>query len=302
MPLRDLLQPLCTEYEVLAHSKKLEWRAEIADARVHADPELFRRLAANLLSNAVRYTRDGRVVLRAEVRAGQVIVSIVDTGIGIAAEDRDKVFEEFVQLANPARDRAHGVGLGLAIVKRISDLIDAEVSLESTPGQGTRVSFHVPLASIVDGEPTWLGPRSDEADSLAGMRVWVVEDDPLVREGIAAQFAVWDIGYDFAQGREEILRLHEGDGGWPDAVILDDMLGTGERGLEIALWLARSIPAERIVLVTGNVDPERVLELERSGFVVLRKPVDSSDLAQSLLSAMQDRAPPRSAPAREPAE
>jgi DNA-binding response OmpR family regulator len=174
--------------------------------------------------------------------------------------------------------------------------------LESTSGQGTRVSFHVPLASIIDGEPTWLGPRPDETDSLAGMRVWVVEDDPLVREGIAAQFAVWDIDHDFAEGREEILRLHEDDGGWPDAVILDDMLGTGERGLEIALWLARSIPAERIVLVTGNVDPDRVLELERSGFVVLRKPVDSSDLAQSLLSAMQDRAPPRSAPAREPAE
>jgi signal transduction histidine kinase/ActR/RegA family two-component response regulator len=302
MPLRDLLQPLCTEYEVLAHSKKLEWRAEVADARVHTDPELFRRLAANLLSNAVRYTQDGSVFLRAEVRAEHIVVTVADTGIGIAGEDRDKVFEEFVQLANPARDRAQGVGLGLAIVKRISDLIDAEVSLESAPGQGTRISFHVPLASVVDGEPSWLGPRSHETDSLAGTRVWVVEDDPLVREGIAAQFAVWDIGHDFAEGREDVLRLHEADGGWPDAVILDDMLGTGEQGLEIASWLARSIPAERIVLVTGNVDPDRVLELERSGFVVLRKPVDSSDLAQCLLSAMQAAAPPRSAPAREPAE
>jgi hypothetical protein len=87
------------------------------------------------------------------------------------------------------------------------------------------VSFHVPLARAAAAEPAWLASRPGETDALAGMRVWVVEDDPLVREGIAAQFTVWGIEHRFAEGRGDLQRLHDTHGGWPDAVILDDMLG-----------------------------------------------------------------------------
>jgi signal transduction histidine kinase len=284
--LRDILQPLCTEYEVLANSKKLEWQAEVPDVRIHTDPELFRRLAANLLSNAVRFSERVSVNLLVETHAGHVVFTVVDTGVGIAAEDRDRVFEEFVQLANPARDRAQGVGLGLAIVKRISDLLDAKVSMESSVGHGTRISFQVPLASNPQAGTSQDHPRLQQSDSFAGLRVWAVEDDPLVHDGLAAQFAAWGIQHEFATDRDGIERLREKDGAWPDAVVLDDMLGMGEQGLEIASWLSECLPRDRIVLVTGNVDPDRTLRLEQSGFAVLLKPLASQDLAQWLMGAL----------------
>lgn len=285
--LRDILQPIGAEYEMLAHSRNLEWHAEVPDVRVHTDPELLRRLAANLLSNAVRYTQKGSVSLRAQARHGYVVITVADTGVGIAPEDRERVFEEFVQLANPARDRAQGVGLGLAIVKRISELLGARMTMESTVGEGTRITFQVPLA--IDAQE---GASAHEAHllepaSFSGRSVWAVEDDPLVRDGLAAQFAAWGIRHAFALDRESLERLREEEGDWPDAILLDDMLGAGEQGLEIAVWLSERVPADRIVLVTGNVNAERTLRLEQSRFVVLRKPLASSDLAQCLRHAMR---------------
>ena len=285
--LRDILQPICAEYEMLARSRHLEWHAELPDVRVHTDPELLRRLATNLLSNAVRYTPKGSVSLRAQVQEGRVVFTVADTGVGIAPEDRERIFEEFVQLANPARDRAQGVGLGLAIVKRIVELLEAGMTMESTVGEGTRISFHVPLAIEAQKCAASHEAQLLEPASFEGRRVWAVEDDPLVRDGLAAQFAAWGIAYAFALDRTGLERLREREGDWPDAILLDDMLGAGEQGLEIAVWLSERVAADRIVLVTGNVNAERTLRLEQSRFVVLRKPLASSDLAQCLRHAMR---------------
>lgn len=282
--LREALLPLCDEYDLLCRSKHLAWRATIDDVWVHTDPELVRRLAGNLLSNAVRYTDAGEVSLATRVEGERVVLTVADTGPGIAEADRERVFDEFVQLANPARDRDRGVGLGLSIVKLISELLQARVRLDSAAGRGTRVTFELPLAATGQvAEP--VAVRGTRPGEFLGLRLWVVEDDPLVREGLASHFRNWGLEHAFVVSREELLRLREAQGAWPDAVMLDDMLGPGERGLEIAHWLRESIPAERIVLVTGNVDPERTRELERSGFVVLLKPLAAQDIAQWIADA-----------------
>jgi signal transduction histidine kinase len=145
--LREIVEPVGMEFEVLARDKGLGWRWEVPDVAVRTDPELLRRLLGNLLSNAVRYTPSGEVSLVASASRGDVTVVVADTGVGIAAQDQARIFDDFVQLPDSTHHRDRGVGLGLSIVKRIATLLDSDLRLESEVGMGTRVAFRVPLAA-----------------------------------------------------------------------------------------------------------------------------------------------------------
>jgi CheY-like chemotaxis protein len=281
--LREILLPIAQEYEMVCASKNLKCRWEILDVWVNTDAELLRRVVRNLLSNAVRYTTTGEIQMVALVDGSKVTLQVIDTGIGIAPEDQGRIFDEFVQLDNPARERDKGVGLGLSIVKRISDLIGAGLRLDSRLGSGTTVSLDLPVVAAEAVAPTQV-PVDDFSD-MAGLTVWVVEDDPAVQSGLAKLFDSWRMRHRIVSSRKELMRLRESGESLPDAVILDDMLGSGDGGLEIAQWLRTFIPEERIVLVTGNVNDERTRQLEASGLVVLRKPLAASDLAQWLRDA-----------------
>ena len=288
--LREALGPLADEYHALATSRGLEWRDDIADAWVQADAELLHRVAANLLSNAVRYTERGHVALTARVEGGRALVEVADTGIGIAPQDQARVFEEFVQLQNEARDRERGVGLGLSIVRKIGLLLDMRIELASTPGKGTRVTFGIPVAEAAPVEREAAAVDAP-AGEIAGKRVWIVEDDAMVRDALGVQFDAWGVDHDFALTRGELAALHDADGGWPDAAMLDDMLGREEGGLELARWLATKMEAARLAIVTGNVQPERLAALEASGIRILRKPLSSAQVAAWLRSATAGEAP-----------
>jgi CheY-like chemotaxis protein len=216
---------------------------------------------------------------------------VEDSGIGIASADRSRVFEEFVQLDNVGRDREKGVGLGLSIVAGIGELLGLAVTLDSTPGAGTRISFVLPTAQEQPASVIEVAPESEEDSPYAGLRLWVVEDDFLVRDALHIQLDAWSVDHDFARDRKELLALHDSDGAWPDAVMLDDMLGRGEQGLELAQWLATQMPAERIVLATGNVDPARVAKLQQSGLRLMRKPLTSDELRGWLRQCAQAVAP-----------
>jgi CheY-like chemotaxis protein/anti-sigma regulatory factor (Ser/Thr protein kinase) len=288
--LREMLVPIAVEHEVVCRAKGLEWQCDIADGWVETDPELVRRIVANLLSNAVRYTERGSVSLKTRLVDGDYRLTVADTGVGIAPEDQARVFEEFVQLDNPSRERDRGVGLGLSIVRKISALLGANLQLDSAAGQGTRVSIDMPVAQAHVAEVPQPPVAEAPAAELAGMRLWVVEDDPLVRDALAKQFDAWGVDHAFALDRSEVERLREADGDWPDAVMLDDMLGRGERGLDIARWLEARMPRERLVIVTGNVQPAALEDLRASGFAVLQKPLASAVIAQWLHGVVRDRA------------
>lgn len=282
--LQEVLSPLASDFEMRARAQGLEWRCSIAAVWVSTDPELLRRVVGNLLSNALRYTERGFVGLVASNTSGRMEVEVTDSGIGIAAEDQARIFDEFVQLDNVARDREKGVGLGLSIVRRISLLLDLRLRLSSSPGQGTRVAISVPVAEH-DEEISPGSVFATDTTEVAGMRAWIVEDDRMVREALAIQFDAWGVDHDFATDRPQLVALRESDGEWPDAVMLDDMLGQGEQGLELAKWLGGQMPRERIALITGNVDPTRLEELRGGGIMLLRKPLSSAELLAWLRSA-----------------
>jgi signal transduction histidine kinase/ActR/RegA family two-component response regulator len=299
--LRETLAPCILEHEVVCHAKGLRFESEVEQAWVRTDPDLVRRVVGNLLSNAVRYTHAGRVSLSARLEGAEALVTVADTGIGIAAADQQRVFDEFVQISNPSREREKGVGLGLSIVRRIANLLDLKLALESAPSAGTTVTFRIPVATGVHGATTQADLFHAAAGAFKGARVWIVEDDPLVRDALALQFNTWEALPAFAGNLAEVMSLREADGRWPDAAIVDDMLRAGDRGLDIALALRDAMGAERVVLVTGNVGPERIASLESTGLTVLRKPLASSDLAQWLRQVLDHpalKASPAPVPAR----
>ncbi|MCF8483122.1 MAG: type IV pili methyl-accepting chemotaxis transducer N-terminal domain-containing protein [Rhodospirillum sp.] len=142
--LGPLLETLAREFQATAGAKGLELRVVPTALSVETDPLLLERILRNLLSNALRYTQEGGVLLGVRHRSDGLVIQVWDTGVGIAEADRHRIFEEFTQLELEDRDRSEGLGLGLAIVDRLARLMGLDLSLRSTPGRGTVFSVHLP--------------------------------------------------------------------------------------------------------------------------------------------------------------
>jgi len=143
---QPLLTQLTREYRALAQSKGISLRVVPSTKQLHTDPLLLERILRNFLSNAVRYTKEGRILLGVRTTAQGVSIEVWDTGPGIPSEGLDNIFTEFSQLDDPERDRSEGIGLGLAIVKRLANLLKLKISCTSTVGKGSKFSVVFPLA------------------------------------------------------------------------------------------------------------------------------------------------------------
>nr|WP_253938673.1 hybrid sensor histidine kinase/response regulator [Hahella sp. HN01] len=277
LSLEEVMRPLEAEFQPLCQAKGLAWRCSYTRVSLYSDLELLSRLLNNLISNAIRYTHKGEVSVDAAVDGRRVTFTISDTGPGIERDDQVRIFEDFVQLNNPSRNRDKGIGMGLAIVRRINEILDAGLTVQSSPGKGSRFSFYAPLAEYACIAPSLRDIEAPD-NAFIDLNVWLVEDDPLVRSALSFQFDAWGCRYEIVANKDELLALRHRSQGWPDALILDDMLDKGEDGLDIADSLSLQMPKEKMLLVSGNVQPERVRELQESGFSFLTKPISSHQL------------------------
>ena len=287
-PLQPLLERLEVDFLPIAAARALELRIGRSRGWVHTDMLLLERILRNLLTNAVRYTESGSV--RIDVEEGGVAgieLQVVDTGPGIAPEDRARVFEEFVQLENPERDRSQGIGLGLSIVRRISDLLGFSLSLEETPGGGTTVSLAVPRgvrsATPSRGEA---GPAVHEDTRSASPTVLVIDDEEAVRVAMEEFLEEHDcVALAVDSGDEAITTLLE-TGCVPDAIVCDYRLRAGERGTKVIARVRahceRAVPA---VLITGDIGVAGLRDVRDSGLQVVYKPCDPAWLLEVLLSS-----------------
>ncbi len=269
-----------------ARGLQLRFRAP-GDLRVVSDLQLLTRLLGNLIDNAIKYTHSGGVLVAARSgaasgRAGWVRFDIVDTGIGIAGEHQQRVFDEFFQLANPQRDRAAGLGIGLSIVKRLAHLLGHPLALSSRPQRGTRFRVWVkeagaPMPGPVGAEPV---PAVAPAGRDLPRHVLVIDDEPVSREAMALLLSscgctVHPAG-DLAQA-QHLLKDHP-----IDAVVSDFRLSGERHGLDHLLALRRHSPQLRTLLVTGETAPQRIAEIRASGVPFLHKPVRAQQLLDAL--------------------
>jgi signal transduction histidine kinase/CheY-like chemotaxis protein len=296
-PVARLLERVETTFADAARKKGLGLRVVGSKAWVTSDPILLERILLNLVSNAVRYTEKGGVVVGCRRRGEALRIDVCDTGAGIPEEQRQRIFGEFYQMAGTAEVRSGGLGLGLAIVDRLGRLLGHKVELDSRTGRGSRFSVTVPLAAQVSAAEV-PAPASAVADPARGKRVLVIDDDTLVLDGMRGILQSWGCQVETATSGDAALAALAKNGGLPDLIISDSGLADGATGIEAIrrLRAAAGAPIPAFV-ITGDTAPERLREASENGFHLLHKPVSPMALRTTLNRLL--RATARSGPVGE---
>ncbi len=288
--IKGVAERLNAEFTTQALNKGLRFQLEGPEVIVYSDPILLETMLRNLISNAIRFTASGEVKVVWLNEATQVLIEVQDTGNGIPAEDKEKIFHEFLQLNNPERDRNKGLGLGLSIVKRLAVLLQCTISVHSTVGLGSVFRLAIPLghADLIVNQRT----LSDLLiENEPGMLVLVIDDESTIREAMKALLGNWGHQVVVAGSLVEALQAIKSP---PDAIIADYRLREGRTGIEAIQKLHQvwgsNIPA---LIVTGDTAPELLREAQSSGFSFMHKPVSPAKLRAFLRSANRHGSSPR---------
>ncbi len=286
VPLADLLSRIETDFAPMAREKNLKLVVMPTTAIVRSDPNLLRRLIQNLVSNAIKYTLSGKVLVGARKRGNRVVVEVMDSGIGIPSSKFRTVFKEFARLDEGAKT-ASGLGLGLSIVDRIARVLNTPVDLSSTPGKGTTFRVSLPLAEAkpASAAAPVPGPTTAAPKALSGIRVLCIDNEPRILEGMQMLISGWGCTVMTAASLADV-QAFSADSSAPDLVIADYHLDDGD-GIEAILEL-RSIFRQQLpgLLVTADRTPEVRAEAEKNGIGLQNKPVKPAALRAYLTQVM----------------
>jgi signal transduction histidine kinase len=282
--LHTLLTQIGEEFQPQAQNKnlRLDVRCE-RNLLVRTDPMLFQRIVRNLLSNAVKYTVSGRIELIAEMSGRKCRVSVRDTGPGIPSSEHGRIFEEFYQLQNPERDRSKGLGLGLAIVQRLTQLLGAELWLESAPGVGSCFRIELPIARA-GGASVPEGTMAD--DGIAPkINVLVVDDEEAIRLGM--QTLLEEMGFTVRVAASTDAAVDAARRFRPSILLADFRLRGDDSGMRTIEALRMVWPELPALLISGDTAPDRLREAHAAGVELLHKPVGATALREAILKAVQ---------------
>ena len=286
-PVNDLLDAFRDEFTYHALAQKLSFRVVSCGAQIHSDPRLLEQVLRNLLSNALKYTKTGRILLGCRRQGDTLRIEVWDSGVGIPEQDLSTIFEEYHQLDNKARERSRGLGLGLSIVKRLAIVLNHPLGVRSTVNEGSVFSITVPAASVgahpqTAGEPRGAGGLIAATLHRTGALL-IIEDDPAIRDPL--EWALKDAGHrlTMAADGDAALELAAAGMARPDLILADFNLPGGMNGLQAAARLRERfrhpIP---VVVLTGAVSTETAGIIAGQNCVRLSKPVKSEILIRAI--------------------
>jgi CheY-like chemotaxis protein/anti-sigma regulatory factor (Ser/Thr protein kinase) len=280
--LAELLAGLGREFAPLARDGEVALHVDAPRVGARTDPVLLGQVLRNLLANALKFAPRGEVRISCVAAGQDAVVEVRDDGVGIAPEHLGRIFDEFYRVAPPDGDGAQGHGLGLAIVRRLVDLLGIALSVESTPGAGTRFRLSMPRAALpaANGEA---GRRRRRAPAFAvAHRVLLLEDDPGLRQASRRWLAARGLEVAAAATGAEALRL-AADGFAPDLVVCDLHLADGENGVDALQRLRAAAGRDLPALLLSGDSSEAARALARvEGVRMLLKPVDPDELLAEL--------------------
>ncbi len=292
VPVADLMRMLEVEFRPLARSKALGLRFAPTRLAIRTDRRLMRRLLQNLVSNAIKYTVRGKVLVGCRRDPNGLRIEVWDTGLGIPADRRRAVFEEFRRLDQGARI-ARGLGLGLSIVERLGRVLEHPVDLRSWPGHGSVFSVTAPLgiAAVPHAQDSGAPQPLSANEPLSGLRVLAIDNEVRVLDGMRTLLGRWGCVVVIAEGLAE-ARAALADFGAPDLIIADYHLDKGDGIAAIGALrqdLGRAIPA---ILATADRSVEARDEAARQDIVILHKPLKPAPLRAQLarMGAMREAA------------
>ncbi len=292
--LKPLIHEVVTVFASQAAQRALELNQHVRDLNVLADPSLLRRILDNLVSNALKFSTKGAVLISVRKRENYALIQVWDQGIGIAQEQLPLVFEEFYRIKQSAAHDIPGMGLGLAIVARAAKLMNATIDVRSKLNHGTCFSLLVPLVALAPGDDAAsnqdIQPSTD-VNSHAHQRiekreeriVLVLDDEMMVRDATSVYLQSLGIDSRTAPNREKLIYYARWHRERIIGAIIDYRLQDSYTGVETARTLRGILwPETPIIIITGDTSPEHLLELEKSGFEVQHKPLDHAKLLKSL--------------------
>ena len=286
-PVSNILRHIEATFAATAREKGLLLRVVPSSAWIRSDAILLERVLLNLVSNAIRYTPKGGIVLGCRHVGDRLRIDVCDSGVGIAEDQQRNIFGEFYQIAAPDQGQRDGLGLGLAIVERLCALLKHPIGVDSTPGQGSRFHVTVPMVAKRLGlEPP--AAAAAAADPLRGKLIVVVDDDALVLEGTGGLLKSWGCRVvTAASDREALTKL---DGNRPDLIISDFHLHDGQTGIEVITALRGALQAPiAAFLISGDILPDRLREAQMKGLHLLHKPIAPDDIAHNDVPAFEGR-------------
>ena len=282
--IQQLLTKVCDEFEALANDKNIQLRTKLRDLSVYSNANMLERIIRNMLSNAIRYTRKGGVLVGCRRHRDETWIEVWDTGRGIPKEKLEIIFDEFVQINEHTEESQQGVGLGLFIVKRLAQLLDHKIIVRSTLNQGTlfrviiptRSTFALPPPSKIEmfkAKPT-LQHFTD-----GNLKILLIDDEAHIRDSISKLLAGWGMEVMTLDSVQAISNVTPASLAAIDVVISDYQLGDDDTGLEAITLIRqkaeREIPA---MIVTGTENEEHLNSIKNQSIPLLKKPVKPAKL------------------------
>ncbi|MBU2090914.1 MAG: response regulator, partial [Alphaproteobacteria bacterium] len=306
-PINELLDRLRLEFSYLAQARGLGLQVVPCSLWIYSDPRLLEQMIRNLLSNALKYTKRGRVLLGCRRHQGMLSIEIWDTGVGIPGNELQSIFEEFHQLDNAAHEQSRGFGLGLSIVQQLGDLLECSVSVRSNPGKGSVFAIQVPLPEREDVLAGSIGSSAPNSISHQAHRpgnILIVEDEPEVRELL--ELILRDEGHTVMAAPDAVIGLSMVTQGriQPDLILADYNLPNGMTGLQLAVRVREYLRAQTpVIILTGDISTDTLRSIATEQCVQLNKPVEMTELTQiihRLLPPPATLLPPRAEPGVRP--
>jgi CheY-like chemotaxis protein len=285
---REVMVRVGEEYKLIAARKKLRLRVFAGDAVVQSDPRLLSRILRNLVSNALRYTSTGGVLIGHRVLGPDLLVGVWDTGIGVAPEQQDEIFEEFRRLHQSGDRSGRGAGLGLSIVRRVSRMLDHRMVVHSIPGRGSFFGIVVPLSQeppICLQRPRQAQDGSAGAHTLRGRSVQLIDDEPHVLQGLSVLLTGWGMHVSGASSAAQALE--QASETPPDLIIADYRLEGPATGLDAIATLRRRWGDLPAIVVTADHASELQQEVSAAGLYLLHKPVRPARLRSLITHVIQ---------------
>ncbi|WP_082563028.1 MULTISPECIES: hybrid sensor histidine kinase/response regulator NahK/ErcS' [unclassified Pseudomonas] len=272
--LSELLDNLAAEYTQVARSEGLQLHFIGCSALVRSDIQLLARILRNLLSNAIRYTYSGRVVLGCRRHHQCLTIEVWDSGMGIAEHRLEEIFQEFKRGDVQRPDQDRGLGLGLAIVEKIAGILGHPIHVRSWPGRGSMFSVEVPLSATAPTPPPTLQMSEPMLERLRGARIWVLDNDATICAGMRTLLEGWGCRVVTALSEEDLARQVDNYRAEADLLIADYHLDNDQNGVDaVARINARRASPIPAMMITANYSNELKQQIRELGHTLMHKPV-----------------------------
>jgi signal transduction histidine kinase len=273
----DLMRSLEIEFAPIARAKGLQLTFVPCSLPVESDRSLLRRLLQNFISNAIKYTPQGGVLVGCRRRGGSLQIGVYDTGVGIPALKRGEIFKEFHRLEQGARI-ARGLGLGLSIVERLARVLNHGIAIDSNPGGGSVFSVTVPIAKAINHTAAVTSATPLSLTPIAGARIVCIENDLAILDGMKTLLTAWDAEVIAVTDPETAMEAIEAAGGRITGLLVDYHLdrGNGVAAIrDIRHRFGENLPA---ILITADRSPHVRAAAREEKIAVLNKPVKPASL------------------------